>query len=486
MKFIVRLHAEITIKSKSVRQRHLKVLTGNIRTLLKPLHDSMRVRNHWDRIEIHHDDRPELTAQTIRHLGQIPGIAYFEQVVEHPLADFETLLEWILPLQTERLQNKSFAVRVKRKGKHEFSSMDMAIYLGGGIRARVPGTHVQLKNPQEELVLHVIEQQVSLVQQRFAGLGGFPLPTQETVVSLMSGGFDSAVASFQMIRRGMRTHFCFFNLGANAHEAAVREISYFLWEKYSKTHAVKFVAVDFSEVVERILEAGDQGSLGVLLKRAMMRAAGLVAARLNAQAIVTGEAVGQVSSQTLSNLKLIDQATDTLILRPLIVQDKQTIVDCARQIGVEALSAAVPEYCGVISKQPSVKVKPDVIAQSEQTVLPDSLIEDLVHTSRVIDIRDVHATKNPTIGPKVLDASDEVPADAIIIDIRREEEQEEAPLEVPGHQVLHIPFFRLASKQDMLDKSKSYLLYCEQGVMSRLQAIHLQEQGFSQVAVYEK
>ena len=70
-------------------------------------------------------------------------------------------------------------------------------------------------------------------------------------------------------------------------------------------------------------EAGDQGSLGVLLKRAMMRASGLVAERLNAQAIVTGEAVGQVSSQTLSNLKLIDQATDTLILRPLIVQDKQ-------------------------------------------------------------------------------------------------------------------------------------------------------------------
>ena len=101
----------------------------------------------------------------------------------------------------------------------------------------------------------MIEQQVSLVQQRFAGLGGFPLPTQETVVSLMSGGFDSAVASFQMIRRGARTHFCFFNLGADAHEAAVREISYFLWEKYSKTHAVKFVAVDFSEVVERILRS---------------------------------------------------------------------------------------------------------------------------------------------------------------------------------------------------------------------------------------
>jgi len=486
MKFIVRLHAEITIKSKSVRQRHLKVLTGNIRTLLKPLHASMRVRNHWDRIEVHHDDEPQLTAATIRHLGQIPGIAYFEQVVEHPLTDFAELLEWMLPLQTQRLQGKTFAVRVKRKGRHEFSSMDMAVYLGGGIRARVADTKVQLKNPQEELVIHVIEDQVSLVQQRFPGLGGFPLPTQETVLSLMSGGFDSAVASFQMIRRGARTHFCFFNLGADAHEVAVREIAYFLWEKYSKTHAVKFVTVDFSEVVAQILEAGDQGTLGVLLKRAMMRAAGQVAQRLNAQAIVTGEAVGQVSSQTLSNLQLIDQSTDALILRPLIVQDKQMIVDCARAIGVEALSAAVPEYCGVISKQPSVKVRPEVIAATEQTVLPDALIANAVAQCRVIDIRDAHSAQQDTLGPPVIRSSETLPADAVIVDVRRDEEQEESPLEVPGHKVLHIPFFRLASKQDMLDKSKAYFLYCDQGVMSRLQAVQLQEQGFDRVAIYER
>lgn len=482
MKFIVRLHAEITIKSRSVRQRHLKVLTGNLRTLMKPLDSSVRVNSKWDRIDIYHAAGAEVSAKIIQFLQQTPGIAYFEQVSEHPLSEFEKLLEWILASQTQRLTNKTFAVRVKRKGKHEFSSIDLARYLGGGIRARVPGTMVALKNPQEEVVLHVIDDNVSLVEHRFPGLGGFPLPTQETVLSLMSGGFDSAVASYQMIRRGARTHFCFFNLGADAHEAAVREIAYFLWEKYSRTHAVKFVTVDFSEVVERILEHSDPGSMGVLLKRAMMRAAAQVAQIVKAHALVTGEAVGQVASQTLSNLKVIDQATDTLILRPLVVSDKQEIVDQARKIGVEHLSAVVPEYCGVISQQPSVRVNPELIQATEQSVLPDSLINQVVANSNAVDIREVRV--NPVAGPKIY--QDSIPEDAVVIDIRTDDEEELAPLQLENNKVLHIPFFRIARKQDTLDKSTTYLMYCEQGVMSRLQAIYLKEQGFIHTGVYEK
>ncbi|TRW48099.1 tRNA 4-thiouridine(8) synthase ThiI [Aliidiomarina halalkaliphila] len=482
MRFIVRLHAEITIKSRSVRQRHVKVLTGNLRTLLKPLHKSVRVRNHWDRIEISHDDVPDLTATVIARLQQTPGISYFEQVLQAPLCDFEGIFQWVLEHKGAQLENKSFAIRVKRKGHHEFSSMDLARYLGGGIKQHVTGSTVRLKDPEEDVVLHIIDQQMSLVVTRYQALGGFPLPTQETVLSLMSGGFDSSVASFQMIRRGTRTHFCFFNLGADTHEAAVREIAYFLWEKYSKTHAVKFITVDFSEVVNRILEHADQGTMGVVLKRAMMRAAGQIAKRIRAQAIVTGEAIGQVSSQTLSNLQLIDAATPALVIRPLIVSDKQTIVDQARAIGVEHLSAAVPEYCGVISNQPSVKVKPEVIAATEQAVISDGLIDSVVSQARAIDIREVRV--NPVAGPEVY--RDDLPDQAIVLDIRTDDEVEQQPLEVAGHKVLHIPFFRLAGKQDTLDKEKQYVLYCQQGVMSRLQAIQMREQGFQHVGIFER
>ena len=135
---------------------------------------------------------------------------------------------------------------------------------------------------------------VHLIGERIDGLGGFPIPTQETVLSLLSGGFDSGVASYEFIRRGARTHFCFFNLGGDAHEVAVRQIAYFLWKKYSSSHPIKFISVDFAPIVDDILTNVDNGQMGVVLKRQMLRAAARVAHYVKAQALVTGEAIGQV------------------------------------------------------------------------------------------------------------------------------------------------------------------------------------------------
>lgn len=116
-----------------------------------------------------------------------------------------------------------------------------------------------------------------------------------------------------------------------------------------------------------ILEKIDDGQMGVVLKRMMVRAASRVAERYGVQAIVTGEALGQVSSQTLTNLRLIDNATDTLILRPLITHDKENIINIARQIGTEDFARTMPEFCGVISKNPTVKaVKAKIEAEEEK------------------------------------------------------------------------------------------------------------------------
>ena len=90
-------------------------------------------------------------------------------------------------------------------------------------------------------------------------MGGFPIATQEDVLSLMSGGFDSGVASYQMIKKGARTHYCFFNLGGAAHEVGVKQVSYYLWNKFGASHRVKFFAVDFEPVVEEILENIENG-----------------------------------------------------------------------------------------------------------------------------------------------------------------------------------------------------------------------------------
>jgi thiamine biosynthesis protein ThiI len=118
----------------------------------------------------------------------------------------------------------------------------------------------------------------------------------------MSGGFDSTVAAYQIMRRGLMAHFCFFNLGGRAHELGVMEVAHFIWKKYGSSQRVLFVSVPFEEVVGEILGKVDNSHMGVVLKRMMLRAASQIADRLHIDALVTGEAISQVSSQTLPNL----------------------------------------------------------------------------------------------------------------------------------------------------------------------------------------
>ena len=111
------------------------------------------------------------------------------------------------------------------------------------------------------------------------------------MLSLISGGFDSSVSSYLCIKRGLQTHYCFFNLGGRVHELAVKEVALFLWMKYHASHRVKFISVPFESVVEEILDKVDSAQMGVILKRMMLRAAEQIAAGLDIEAIVTGESV---------------------------------------------------------------------------------------------------------------------------------------------------------------------------------------------------
>lgn len=156
-----------------------------------------------------------------------------------------------------------------------------------------------------------------------------------------------------MLRRGLRSHFLFFNLGGVAHEVGVRQVVHYLWDRYGASHGAKFISVPFDGVVEEIMRSVGHRHWGVVLKRQMLKAASEIARNNNAVALVTGDAAGQVSSQTLTNLNVVDRASDEVVLRPLIAMDKETIIGIAREIGTESYARNMPEYCGVISQKPA-------------------------------------------------------------------------------------------------------------------------------------
>ncbi len=482
MKFIVKLQAEITIKSRPVRKRFTKILESNVKNVLRRVDEQVTTRMNWDNIEVNTaNNTAENRLKLIDTLKSIPGIPLFIEVQQTSFTDIHDIYEKTLAVHAKNIENKTFCVRVKRTGRHDFNSIKVEQYVGGGLNQQVESARVKLSKPEVTVHLEIKNENLFIVTERHQGMGGFPIATQEDVLSLMSGGFDSGVASYQMIKKGARTHYCFFNLGGAAHEVGVKQVSHYLWDKYGASHRVKFFAVDFEPVVAEILENVENGQMGVVLKRMMMRAAAKVAEKMGIQALITGEALGQVSSQTLTNLNVIDRVTETLILRPLAAYDKQDIIDIARKIGTEDFAKTIPEYCGVISKKPTVKAVLSKV-EAEEANFDFAILDKVVAETRVFDIRDIGKESEEEI--HAVDTLDNIPANAVVLDIRSPEEEDENPLELADVEVMHLPFYKLATQFGDLDKSKDYLLYCDQGVMSKLQALYLLGAGFSNVKVY--
>ena len=483
MKFIIKLFPEITIKSKPVRKRFITQLRRNIKAVLNNAQIPASVQGVWDNIEISTDLDDEDTYQrTMQQLCNTPGIAKVLAVDALPFVDFDGVYQAALKHYAQQLKGKYFSVRVKRAGRHEFTSIDMEKYVGGGLRQNTEAAGVRLTNPDIEVNIEIKQDQVFIVRESRKGLGGFPLGTQDAVLSLISGGFDSNISSYLMMKRGLLTHFCFFNLGGNAHEVGVKQVAHFLWSKFGSSHNVNFVTIPFEDVVGEILKNVDNAYMGVILKRMMLRAASEVARDMKkVEALVTGEAVAQVSSQTLRNLSVIDSVTQTLVLRPLVTWDKQDIIDTCRQIGTHDFAASMPEFCGVISVNPTVKAEPRKV-EAEEANFDFSVLNAAVAAARIQRVADVLDTEQGLMDVTLV----EIPAASdVIIDVRAPAEEEAKPLQLTNNTVLKIPFYELAKRFKDLAEDKTYLLYCEKGTMSQLHAQQMVQDGKNNVRVYK-
>ncbi|MDO3385476.1 tRNA uracil 4-sulfurtransferase ThiI [Gilvimarinus sp. SDUM040013] len=487
MHFIVKVFPEIIIKSPPVRKRFIRQLRDNLRALISEVGPGIRIDRDWEKVEItasndgmSAEEVANREARVTEILAHTPGIGSFLRVLEFPLGDMQQIFEHVLGCWQGRLKDKTFCVRAKRGGRHDFTSTDVERYVGGGLAQHTENAGVALKKPDVTVRLEIKDDRLFVVSSHHQGLGGYPLGSQESVLTLISGGFDSTVSTYLTMKRGIRTHFCFFNLGGRQHEMGVKEVSYYLWHKFGASHPVKFITVPFEDVVSEILQNVNNAYMGVVLKRMMMRAASRVAAELKLPALVTGESVAQVSSQTLPNLNVIDRVTEALVLRPLITMDKGEIIDISRNIGTETFAASMPEYCGVISVRPTTRAKLDRVVAAEDK-FDFAVLEKAVQDKVVVDVRDLAESVEPG-QPVAVVAS--LPVDGVVIDIRHPDEECLKPLLLTDTVVLKIPFYTLNKSLAQLEEGKRYYLYCEKGIMSQLHASHLVDDGRTNIGVY--
>jgi len=473
MRFIVKVSSESFIKSRPVRNWHLDRLKRNVAKVLRVIDKKVQVRGHSDRLEI--DCEEAAASACLQRLGDVPGI-HSILTVDSAFLPSENTLEFLaekaVDYYADTIEGKSFVVRCRRVGKHAFGSLDVERHVGAVLFQASKNSQVKLKYPDVTVSIEILRDKAYFVRDKKLGLGGYPIGTQGTVLSLISGGFDSSVASYQMMRRGCRVDYLFFNLGGPAHSLGAQQAALYLWQKFGYSHSARFYSVSLDALVANLMQRSSPSLNGVLLKRAMMRVGDVIANKSKVSALVTGESLAQVSSQTLINLSVIDKAADKLVIRPLIATDKSDIMQTAETIGSAVFARNMVEYCGVISKKPTVAASLPELEEAEQA-MGDAWFYQALDSVEKVSVADIinHVNEQPQV-----ELETEV-SDQLVIDIRAVE----VSLEQSD---LHIPFYQLNKKFPSLDQDKNYLLYCDKGVMSQLHAAYLHELGFDNVKVY--
>ncbi|WP_321315350.1 tRNA uracil 4-sulfurtransferase ThiI [Halarcobacter sp.] len=475
-KFIVKYFPEIMIKGTKAKRQMIDQLFANLKKILGRISEEIEYKKLFDKIEV--VCPIDVVVEVRQKLLETSGI---EVVLEAIQIDNVTTLDEMKVIINEKMshviQDKTFVVRAKRTGQQEFKSTDIERTVGGYMLANNPSSKVDLRNPEVKINVELVHKQLNIITNKYQGVSGFPLGTQGDILSLMSGGFDSTVASYLTMKRGIKTHFIFFNLGGVAHEIGVKQVAFYLWNKFGSSHRVTFTSIPFEDVVTEIFNSTSQSYMGVTLKRLMLMASEKVANNLGIDALLTGESVAQVSSQTLRNLALIDQVTNKLVLRPLSTMNKPQIIDIANEIGTRKFAEAMPEYCGVISQNPVTHGSFDRM-EKEAKKFNYEVLDKAVENAIQINVDEIVADVNDIGEVEVVNNISS--GNYTVIDIRQNDECIETSCET-----LKIPFYKLKSEFEKLPQNKEYLFYCEKGILSQLHAQYLiDSKGYKNIRVY--
>ncbi len=298
--YLVRLSGELGTKARATRRRFSTLLARNKRQALADAGLEGSVSGRYERIYVvSSEPAEEVLARTF-------GVQSLSRVESGPGDSLDAVVERGARLFDDAVRGRSFAVRARHVGDRAragFRAHDLEVALGA--RLLPQAERVDLEHPEVTVRVELYEGQAFYFRERVPGPGGLPIGSGGRAVCLLSGGFDSAVAAWQMQRRGLALDHVFCNLGGASHQLGVLRVAKVLCERWSAGSRPRLHAVDFERVADDLRARTDSRLWQVLLKRLMLRAAERVARRVRAAAIVTGEALGQVSSQTLPNLAVI-------------------------------------------------------------------------------------------------------------------------------------------------------------------------------------
>lgn len=374
---IIARYGEIGLKSPKVRSRFERKLVKNIKAA-----SDCEVERNQGRIYIY----PRDMETTLNKLNKVFGIVSYSPAVT-TYTDVEdidsTLDKYVDGLLEECVLTKetTFAIKCRRVGSHDFTSQEMAGHCGAVVVRKV-GCPVDLTNPQLTIFVEIRENETFIYHEKIDGPGGLPLGTQGKVVSLLSSGIDSPVATYLMMKRGCEVIAVHFDASPYTKPKAREKFDELVdvLNEYAAGVPIQKRVVKFGDYLYNCKENGPDKMTCVLCKSGMYKVASMIAEKTGSLALVDGSSVGQVASQTLANILATRDDSKYPILSPLIGMDKLEIERIASKIGTFEISKVDDGGCAAAPKYPETKADIERVNDAKEAINQDEAVREAFNT----------------------------------------------------------------------------------------------------------
>ncbi|BAB59946.1 hypohtetical protein [Thermoplasma volcanium GSS1] len=447
--YLVR-YSEIGLKGDRERARMERILADNIINYYKKIGYEARCQLLAGRLLVE--------AENDIPLSKVFGIKSYSECIRIKFENQEDIVKKVHALYEEKVKGKTFGVRCRRTGTHSFTSIDMEKAIGDALYSISNG--VDLKSPEVWIHVDIVGKDALIYDKIYKGPGGLPLGSEGKLISMVSGGIDSPVATWLMMKRGSPCDIFFCSLADPIDTQAFLEIAKKLVERWSPYRDGNVFIADCRDLIRDMVIEKKTNFNNVTFKKVLYRLAERLAEKYRYLGIVTGESLGQVSSQTAENLLSIEHGINFPIYRPLIGLDKDEITAIARDIGTFP-EKNVGEFCSLFSAHPVTRSKWEDIEEDVKKIDIEKFIER------------VTAIKFSEIGKIVINSDlmlNKNLEDAVFIDLRKKDLYEKSHYQGARH-------LDLEQALAINDTSKKYVFYCSMGLQSAYVASVLRERG---------
>lgn len=306
-------------------------------------------------------------------------------------SDYESIASNVLEV-AKNSTFKTFKVETKRSDKNfPIPSLEMSQKLGGVVLRNIPNIKVDVHNPELLIQVEIREENTYVYSDSYMGAGGYPVGTQPTALLMLSGGIDSPVAGYLAMKRGIQLECVYFEAIPHTSLEARNKVIELTRKLCGYTNSINLHIVNFTKIQESIYKNCRGDYCITIMRRMMYRIMERLCTKYKGLAIVNGESVGQVASQTLNSMSVINSVTNVPVIRPVACYDKLEIMDIARKIDTYDISILPYEDCCTIfvPKHPVINPKIEIAEEEEEKFDYNDLIDEAVENLNTIKVQEI-------------------------------------------------------------------------------------------------